>query len=135
MEYILETKGLTKVYGNKEAAKDVDLHIRCQFSDFTEDTGIGNDQCIHTDLRKEKDLLIQMRNVIFMSHNVHGTVAFHAVRMSILDAFFHFLMGKIITEGTKAEGFPGHVDCVGAISYRRLQFLKISGRRKHFRRA
>ena len=28
MEYILETKGLTKVYGNKEAAKDVDLHIR-----------------------------------------------------------------------------------------------------------
>lgn len=28
MEYILETKGLTKVYGHKEAAKDVDLHIR-----------------------------------------------------------------------------------------------------------
>ncbi len=28
MDYILETKGLTKVYGNKEAAKDVDLHIR-----------------------------------------------------------------------------------------------------------
>ena len=28
MEYILETQGLTKVYGTKEAAKDVDLHIR-----------------------------------------------------------------------------------------------------------
>lgn len=28
MDYILETKGLTKVYGHKEAAKDVDLHIR-----------------------------------------------------------------------------------------------------------
>ena len=28
MEYILETRSLTKVYGNKEAAKDVDLHIR-----------------------------------------------------------------------------------------------------------
>ena len=28
MEYILETKGLTKVYGRKEAARDVNLHIR-----------------------------------------------------------------------------------------------------------
>ena len=28
MEYVLETQGLTKVYGTKEAAKDVDLHIR-----------------------------------------------------------------------------------------------------------
>ena len=28
MEYILETQALTKVYGTKEAAKDVDLHIR-----------------------------------------------------------------------------------------------------------
>ena len=28
MEYILETKDLTKVYGQKEAAKDVNLHIR-----------------------------------------------------------------------------------------------------------
>ena len=28
MEYILETQGLTKVYGQKEAAKDVNLHIR-----------------------------------------------------------------------------------------------------------
>ena len=27
MEYILETQDLTKVYGNKEAAKDVNLHI------------------------------------------------------------------------------------------------------------
>ena len=27
MEYILETRELTKVYGNKEAAKDVNLHI------------------------------------------------------------------------------------------------------------
>ena len=27
MEYILETQGLTKVYGNKEAAKDISLHI------------------------------------------------------------------------------------------------------------
>ena len=28
MEYILETNNLTKVYGQKEAAKDVNLHIR-----------------------------------------------------------------------------------------------------------
>ena len=28
MDYILETKGLTKVYGRKEAARDVNLHIR-----------------------------------------------------------------------------------------------------------
>ena len=28
MEYILETHGLTKIYGQKEAVKDVDLHIR-----------------------------------------------------------------------------------------------------------
>ena len=28
MEYILETQGLTKVYGEKESAKDVSLHIR-----------------------------------------------------------------------------------------------------------
>ena len=28
MEYILETKDLTKVYGHKEAAKEVNLHIR-----------------------------------------------------------------------------------------------------------
>ena len=28
MEYILETNGLTKIYGQKEAAKDVSLHIR-----------------------------------------------------------------------------------------------------------
>ena len=28
MEYILETQNLTKVYGTKEAAKDVSLHIR-----------------------------------------------------------------------------------------------------------
>ena len=28
MEYILETQNLTKVYGQKEAAKDVNLHIR-----------------------------------------------------------------------------------------------------------
>ena len=28
MDYILETQGLTKVYGSKEACKDVDLHIR-----------------------------------------------------------------------------------------------------------
>lgn len=28
MEYILETQGLTKIYGQKEAAKDVNLHIR-----------------------------------------------------------------------------------------------------------
>ena len=28
VEYILETKGLTKVYGQKEAVRDVDLHIR-----------------------------------------------------------------------------------------------------------
>ena len=28
MEYILETNGLTKVYGQKEAARDVNLHIR-----------------------------------------------------------------------------------------------------------
>ena len=28
MEYILETQGLTKVYGTKETAKDVNLHIR-----------------------------------------------------------------------------------------------------------
>ena len=28
MEYILETKDLTKIYGQKEAAKDVNLHIR-----------------------------------------------------------------------------------------------------------
>ncbi len=28
MEYILETQGLTKVYGQKEAARDVNLHIR-----------------------------------------------------------------------------------------------------------
>lgn len=28
MDYILETHGLTKVYGQKEAAKDVSLHIR-----------------------------------------------------------------------------------------------------------
>ena len=28
MEYILETSGLTKVYGQKEAARDVNLHIR-----------------------------------------------------------------------------------------------------------
>ena len=28
MEYILETQGLTKVYGDKEAAKDVNIHIR-----------------------------------------------------------------------------------------------------------
>ena len=28
MEYILETKDLTKVYGQREAAKDVNLHIR-----------------------------------------------------------------------------------------------------------
>ena len=28
MEYILETKGLTKVYGQKEAVRDVNLHIR-----------------------------------------------------------------------------------------------------------
>ena len=28
MDYILETHGLTKVYGQKEAAKDVNLHIR-----------------------------------------------------------------------------------------------------------
>ena len=27
MEYILETQGLTKVYGSKEAAKDINLHI------------------------------------------------------------------------------------------------------------
>lgn len=27
MEYILETQDLTKVYGNKEAAKDINLHI------------------------------------------------------------------------------------------------------------
>ena len=27
MEYILETNGLTKVYGQKEAARDVSLHI------------------------------------------------------------------------------------------------------------
>ena len=27
MEYILETRDLTKVYGNKEAAKDINLHI------------------------------------------------------------------------------------------------------------
>jgi len=27
MEYILETRDLTKVYGQKEAAKDVNLHI------------------------------------------------------------------------------------------------------------
>ena len=28
MEYILETRNLTKIYGRKEAVKDVDLHIR-----------------------------------------------------------------------------------------------------------
>ena len=28
MEYILETQNLTKVYGTKEAAKDISLHIR-----------------------------------------------------------------------------------------------------------
>ena len=28
MDYILETQGLTKVYGKKEAAKDISLHIR-----------------------------------------------------------------------------------------------------------
>ena len=28
MEYILETQNLTKVYGTKEAAKDINLHIR-----------------------------------------------------------------------------------------------------------
>ncbi len=28
MEYILETRDLTKVYGQKEAARDVNLHIR-----------------------------------------------------------------------------------------------------------
>ena len=28
MEYILETKNLTKKYGQKEAAKDVNLHIK-----------------------------------------------------------------------------------------------------------
>ncbi len=28
MEYILETRGLTKIYGSKAAAKDVNLHIR-----------------------------------------------------------------------------------------------------------
>ncbi len=28
MEYILETHGLTKIYGQKEAVKDVDLHIQ-----------------------------------------------------------------------------------------------------------
>ena len=28
MEYILETQNLTKVYGQKEAARDVNLHIR-----------------------------------------------------------------------------------------------------------
>ena len=28
MEYILETQDLTKVYGTKEAAKDISLHIR-----------------------------------------------------------------------------------------------------------
>ena len=28
MEYILETQNLTKVYGDKEAASDVNLHIR-----------------------------------------------------------------------------------------------------------
>ena len=28
MEYILETSNLTKVYGHKEAAKDVNLHIK-----------------------------------------------------------------------------------------------------------
>ena len=28
MDYILETHNLTKVYGQKEAAKDVNLHIR-----------------------------------------------------------------------------------------------------------
>lgn len=28
MEYILETQGLTKIYGQKEAARDVSLHIR-----------------------------------------------------------------------------------------------------------
>ena len=27
MDYILETKGLTKVYGQKEAARDVSLHV------------------------------------------------------------------------------------------------------------
>ena len=28
LEYILETQGLTKIYGQKEAVRDVDLHIR-----------------------------------------------------------------------------------------------------------
>ena len=28
MDYILETKNLTKIYGQKEAVKDVNLHIR-----------------------------------------------------------------------------------------------------------
>ena len=28
MEYVLETHGLTKIYGQKEAIKDVNLHIR-----------------------------------------------------------------------------------------------------------
>ena len=28
MEYILETNNLTKIYGQKEAAKDVNLHIK-----------------------------------------------------------------------------------------------------------
>lgn len=28
VEYILETNNLTKIYGQKEAAKDVNLHIR-----------------------------------------------------------------------------------------------------------
>ena len=28
MEYILETRDLTKVYGQKAAARDVNLHIR-----------------------------------------------------------------------------------------------------------
>ena len=28
MEYIMETQHLTKVYGHKEAVKDVSLHIR-----------------------------------------------------------------------------------------------------------
>ena len=28
MEYVLETQNLTKVYGQKEAARDINLHIR-----------------------------------------------------------------------------------------------------------
>ena len=28
MEYVLETQNLTKIYGQKEAARDVNLHVR-----------------------------------------------------------------------------------------------------------